>query len=236
MNTIKPSISSLSSLIQPKIIERRLWKINFISKEIGFRHDPVIRFSFIYSNLSTQFYSLSNTKLFHSNSKFTPKNSFQAADFTWKYLQFTLLKNHKSSSFQTTKRGTQNKPFTGQIRQFVQFTLSNLSNQLKLEFFTNLHFFWCTIDILHHFLRSTTLNTSQLNSFSFISTIEQFILLPFKSLQNFTFPSTKTIEQFTNTYEKLPFDPLKQAQQQLHPKNPSEPTQNHAQIFNSTLP
>ena len=56
--------------------------INFISKEIDFRHHPTIRFSFTCSTLSTQIYFLPNTKQFHSNSKFTSKNSFQTADFT----------------------------------------------------------------------------------------------------------------------------------------------------------
>ena len=98
-NTIKLSISSLFSLIQLKIIESWLWKANFISNEIDFRHHPTIRFSFICSTLSIQIYFLSNTKQFHSSSKFSPKNSFRTADFTSKYLQFTLLKNHKSSSF-----------------------------------------------------------------------------------------------------------------------------------------
>ena len=125
---------------------------------------------------------------------------------------------------------------TGQIPQFVQFTLQNLSSQLKLELLPDLYFFGCTIDILHHFLCSTTLNSSQLNLPSFISTIGQFIILPFESLQKFTFLSTKTIEQFTNIYQKLPFVLLKQAQEQLYPENPFEPMQNHAQTFNLTLP
>ena len=88
-------------------------------------------------------------------------------------------------------------------------TLQNLSSLLEIEFLTNLHFFRCTIDILHHFSRSTTLNSSQMNLLSFISIVEQFIVLPFESPQIFTFPSTKTIEKFANIYEKFPFDPLK---------------------------
>ena len=240
-NTIKLSISSLFSLIQLKIIERRFWKVNFIHSSTSSQRKSTfvtIQRSDFHSfvQLYPHKFIFFQTKQFHSNSKFTTKSSFQTADFTWKYLQFTLLKSHKSSSFRRKKRDAYNQPFTGQIRQFVQFTLQNLSSQLKPKFLTDLHFFRCTIDVLHHFLRSATLNSSQLNLLSFISTIEQFILLLFESLQKFTFPSTKTIEQFTNIYQKLPFDPLKQTQQQLHSKNPFEPTQNHAQTFNLTLP
>ena len=153
-NTIKFSICFLFSIIHLKIIERRLWKVNFISKEIGFRHDPTIRFSFICSTSSDKFI------LFQKQN-----NSIQTQNLDKKLLSnctFYL----KISSIQIVEKS--NLLLSGAKTRRVERTVHRSSRSFTsihfAKFLTSIqirlaHCSRCTIDILHHFLRCSTLNS-----------------------------------------------------------------------------